>query len=98
MAQFNSKNVDKLTPGVVNKLMADIRHSVQNHDLDDGYEPATGTKIHRLKVAPRFVMVLGSDSADGATGYIQGTFSLVDSTKILYSVGGKAYAWILANK
>ena len=67
-------------------------------DLDDGYEAATGTKTHRLKVAPRVVMVLGSDSADGSTGYVQGTFSLVDSTKILYSVGGKAYARILANK
>jgi hypothetical protein len=98
MAQLNTKNVDKMTPGVLNKLIADIRHATQNHDLDDGYELATGTKKHRLKVVPRVVMVLGSDTPDGSTGYIQGTFSLVNSTEILYSVGGKAYARILANK
>jgi hypothetical protein len=101
MAQLRMINVSKLTPKVVQDLVANVRHAIQNHDFDQDWQPnpipgSLTTITHRLKVQPKTVTIYASNDSAGA-GYTQILPSYVDNQTIQFTTA-LAHVRVLANK
>lgn len=96
MAKFTVPTFTTMDTKTIGRLLSGIRDSVEKWDLDDGWETATGTKTHRLGIAPGWVVIQASDDPKGDP-YEQIHPTSVSSTAITYTTA-KAYVRVLAEK
>lgn len=83
-------------PSLGPKIYAALKQSIENFDLNDGWETAATSKAHKLGVVPKFVQVQVSDNADGSN-YDVINATAINSTSITLSTA-KAFMRVLANR
>lgn len=96
MAKVNLPNLKTFDAKSMGKILADIKRGIENWDLDNGWEAASGSKTHRLGIAPKFVQIQVSNDVKGDS-YSTIHPDTVTSTVITYTTAF-AYVRILAEK
>ncbi len=67
MAKVSIPNLKHIDAKVLGKLLSDLKRGIETYDLNQGWEAATGSKTHRLTVAPQFVQIQVSNDAKGSS-------------------------------